>query len=194
MVGPVPVGTNKFLLQAPAPNFSALEQDDILGVTVVLVTCSYLEHEFVRVGYFVNNEYSEPYDPENPPRPLEPSKVFRNILADEPRVTRFPIDWTGSNAQASYEMSEADMQLGEMQAASTAEDDENLDEEDDEDDDDEDDEEEEGNVEIDVEDEDADVEYEDEGEESSEMEMQIEDEDSMDVTKMQSTSSAFSFQ
>ena len=94
LVGPIPVGINKFVLQADAPDISQIPQDDILGVTVVLVTCSYREKEFVRVGYYVNNEYTEPYDEEvGPPKPLDMSKVRRVVLADKPRVTRFPVQW-----------------------------------------------------------------------------------------------------
>jgi histone chaperone ASF1 len=56
LVGPVPVGVSKFVLQADAPDISQIPEGDILGVTVVLVTCSYREKEFVRVGFYVNNE------------------------------------------------------------------------------------------------------------------------------------------
>jgi histone chaperone ASF1 len=92
LVGPVPVGTNKFVLEADAPDASKLE--DVLGVTVVLVTCSYREREFIRVGYYVNNEYTEEYDEAaGPPMPLDITKVHRQILADKPRVTKFPIPW-----------------------------------------------------------------------------------------------------
>ena len=95
LVGPVPVGVNKFVLQADAPNPTALPPDDILGVTVVLVTCSYREREFVRVGYYVNNELLG-HDPEQPapsyPQ-LDMALVQRQILADKPRVTKFPIQW-----------------------------------------------------------------------------------------------------
>mmetsp|Transcript_19495 Transcript_19495/g.24551 ORF Transcript_19495/g.24551 Transcript_19495/m.24551 type:complete len:218 (-) Transcript_19495:217-870(-) len=94
LVGPVPVGVNKFILQADAPDPKSIPQNDILGVTVILVTCSYREREFVRVGYYVNNEYKEEYDEEKgPPMPLDLSKVERTILADKPRVTRFQINW-----------------------------------------------------------------------------------------------------
>jgi histone chaperone ASF1 len=94
LVGPIPVGINKFVLQADAPDISAIPEGDVLGVTVVLVTCSYREKEFVRVGYYVNNEYSEPFDEEvGPPKPLDMSKVRRHVLAEKPRVTRFPISW-----------------------------------------------------------------------------------------------------
>jgi len=59
LLGPIPVGINKFILQADAPDISQIPNEDILGVTVVLVTCSYREKEFVRVGYYVNNEYDD---------------------------------------------------------------------------------------------------------------------------------------
>jgi len=94
LVGPVPVGINKFVLQADAPDRSCIPDSDLLGVTVLLVTCSYREQEFARVGYYVSNEYTVPYDAEvGPPKPLDVEKVQRTILADKPRVTRFPINW-----------------------------------------------------------------------------------------------------
>jgi histone chaperone ASF1 len=115
LVGPVPVGVNKFVLQADAPDPSQLAQEDLLGVTVVLVTCSYKEREFVRVGYYVNNEYHNPDAPPPPPPPTDGSEpppppplpnpvplehIQRQILADKPRVTKFPISW-GDEADSS---------------------------------------------------------------------------------------------
>lgn len=63
------------------------------GVTVVLITCSYNEAEFVRVGYYVNNEYETEEMRAEPPIIAQPEKILRTILADKPRVTRFPIKW-----------------------------------------------------------------------------------------------------
>jgi histone chaperone ASF1 len=133
LVGPVPVGVNKFVLQADAPDPSQMAQEDLLGVTVVLVTCSYKEREFVRVGYYVNNEYHDPNAPAIPvqvtpveqkpqlnadgtpvmnvdgtpamepvipptqpsiPNPVPLEHIQRQILADKPRVTKFPISWS----------------------------------------------------------------------------------------------------
>lgn len=118
LVGPVPVGVNKFVLQADAPDPSKLSPEDLVGVTVVLVTCSFKEREFVRVGYYVNNEYHDPNAPppavtpllvndtnettttpaatEEPPalpNPVPLQHIQRQILADKPRVTKFPISW-----------------------------------------------------------------------------------------------------
>ena len=58
MVGPVPQGLNKFVFQADAPDPAKIPEGSILGVTVVMLTCSYKEAEFIRVGYYVNNEYA----------------------------------------------------------------------------------------------------------------------------------------
>ena len=46
---------------------SRIPKEDPLGVTVVLLTCSYKRNESVRVGYYVNNEYSDPEVNEKPP-------------------------------------------------------------------------------------------------------------------------------
>ncbi|CAG8459289.1 4327_t:CDS:2 [Dentiscutata heterogama] len=93
MVGPVPSGINQFIFQAPAPNPDRIPQSEILDVTVIIITCSYNDQEFVRVGYYVNNEYIEEELRENPPERVVLDKLYRNILADKPRVTRRPIKW-----------------------------------------------------------------------------------------------------
>lgn len=76
--------------------------------------CLYRGQEFVRVGYYVNNtiglpNLSEPIaypttemiEEENSQlnaknleeQEINIEEVWRNILADKPRVTRFPIKW-----------------------------------------------------------------------------------------------------
>ncbi|KAI6373254.1 Histone chaperone asf1 [Pyricularia grisea] len=93
LVGPIPVGVNKFIFEAAAPDTSKIPDTDVLGVTVILLTCSYDEREFVRVGYYVNNEYdSEELNADPPAKPII-DRIRRNILADKPRVTRFAIKW-----------------------------------------------------------------------------------------------------
>lgn len=64
-------------------------------MTVVLITCSYRSQEFIRVGYYVNNEWAEEL-PEGaqPPEVVDPKRVVRTLLHDKPRVTRFPIQWS----------------------------------------------------------------------------------------------------
>ncbi|XP_058809355.1 histone chaperone asf1 [Phymastichus coffea] len=97
-VGPIPEGRHMFVFQAEPPDTSRIPVNDALGVTVVLLTCSYRNQEFVRVGYFINNEYADPELRENPPPQPQFDKVQRNVLADKPRVTRFKINWDDSSS------------------------------------------------------------------------------------------------
>ncbi|RAL59999.1 hypothetical protein DID88_000625 [Monilinia fructigena] len=112
LVGPIPVGVNKFLFQADAPDTKRIPDAEILGVTVILLTCAYDGREFVRVGYYVNNEYdSEELNADPPAKPLL-DRVKRNVLAEKPRVTRFAIKWdSDASAPAEFppEQPEADL-------------------------------------------------------------------------------------
>ncbi|KAM3418025.1 Histone chaperone [Cercospora zeina] len=101
LVGPIPVGVNKFVFEADAPRTEHIPNTDILGVTVILLSCSYDEREFVRVGYYVNNEYVDASMNEDPPAKPEIEKIRRNILADKPRVTRFQIKWDSEESAPS---------------------------------------------------------------------------------------------
>lgn len=101
MVGPIPVGVNKFVFQvlpalssqADPPSWSKIPVHDIVGVTVVLLICAYDGQEFVRVGYYVNNEYDDEELRANQPEAVLVDRIVRNILSDKPRVTRVPIKW-----------------------------------------------------------------------------------------------------
>ncbi|CAB4265127.1 unnamed protein product [Prunus armeniaca] len=97
LVGPVNVGNYRFVFQADPPDPSKIREEDIIGVTVLLLTCSYLGQEFVRVGYYVNNDYDDEQLREEPPSKVLVDRVQRNILADKPRVTKFPINFHPEN-------------------------------------------------------------------------------------------------
>ncbi|XP_019734855.1 histone chaperone asf1b-A [Hippocampus comes] len=95
LVGPVPAGRHMFVFQADAPNTGLIPESDAVGVTVVLITCTYRGQEFIRIGYYVNNEYTDQELRENPPIKPDYAQLQRNILASNPRVTRFHINWEG---------------------------------------------------------------------------------------------------
>lgn len=80
-------------IQANPPDPSKIGDEDIIGVTVLLLTCSYLGQEFIRVGYYVNNDYNDEQLKEEPPARVIIDRVQRNILTDKPRVTKFPINF-----------------------------------------------------------------------------------------------------
>ncbi|KAH7288070.1 hypothetical protein KP509_31G010700 [Ceratopteris richardii] len=97
LVGPVTVGNYRFVFQADPPEAAKIPEEDILGVTVLLLTCSYKGEELVRVGYYVNNDYEDEKLREEPLAQVHVDKVQRNILADKPRVTKFPIVFDGES-------------------------------------------------------------------------------------------------
>ena len=92
-VGPVKAGINQFALRCKGPDASKIPTEDILGSTAILLTCSYKDQEFVRIGYFVNNEYVDEELRNNPPATPIVDKIDRNIAADQPRITTYAIDW-----------------------------------------------------------------------------------------------------
>lgn len=96
LVGPVPAGVNKFVLHANPPDPSQIPEDDLIGMTVLLIVCSYRRIEFVRIGYYVRNEYAA--DEETVDRPFDYGSIFRTILAEKPRVTRYSGNWCVEDA------------------------------------------------------------------------------------------------
>ncbi|KAG6707103.1 hypothetical protein I3842_06G015000 [Carya illinoinensis] len=69
LVGPVNIGNYRFVLQADPPDPSKIREEDIIGVTLR----------------------------EEPPPKVLIDRVQRNILADKPRVTKFPINFHPEN-------------------------------------------------------------------------------------------------
>ena len=93
LVGPIPVGISKFVMECPPPNHEIIPQQEVVSVTVMLLSGLYNDKEFVRVGYYVNNEYEKDEYKEEPPKKVIIEEVSRNILVNKPRVTKFNIPW-----------------------------------------------------------------------------------------------------
>ncbi|KAJ2741141.1 Histone chaperone asf1, partial [Coemansia sp. BCRC 34301] len=150
LVGPVPVGVNKFVFEAAAPHVNKIPKDDLVGVAVILLTCSYKDKEFVRIGYFVENAYLDEELLLSPPDVPVLEKIYRRISSEKPRVTRFPINWDDPSKEehppaqpADGEMVDDDAMDADNQLSEDALAGDNDDEEDEGEDEDEEDEEEE---------------------------------------------------
>lgn len=132
LVGPVPVGINKFILTADAPSPDLIPAKELVSVTVILLSCSYKEREFIRVGYYVNNEYETEELRENPPSKVQVDHITRNILAEKPRVTKFNIVWDNEENVDEYPPEQADEELDDddlvidLAAAADEEEDEEM--------------------------------------------------------------------
>lgn len=92
LVGPVPAGVNAFEFEGSAPNPSKIPPEDVLGVAALILTGSYKDQEFVRVGYYQNTEYDNEEMKEALPEPIRFDRLVRDINT-KPRVTRFQIKW-----------------------------------------------------------------------------------------------------
>ncbi|ODQ79242.1 hypothetical protein BABINDRAFT_14212 [Babjeviella inositovora NRRL Y-12698] len=129
LVGPVPVGVNKFLFTAEPPSPELIPASELVSVTVILLSCSYAGREFVRVGYYVNNEYDSEELRENPPSKVQVEHVVRNILAEKPRVTRFNIVWDNDGAEEEFPPEQPDIDLMDDEEQYGAEEEEEEEEE-----------------------------------------------------------------
>ncbi|KAJ1724324.1 Histone chaperone asf1 [Coemansia erecta] len=192
LVGPVPVGVNKFVFEADAPKIDKIPKEDVIGVTVILLSCSYKDKEFVRIGYYVDNMYNTEELQANPPEVPILDKIFRRILTDKPRVTRFPINWEDPHKVEEPPVQKADGDMDEEMEDDTADKDEIANgSEDDEEDSDSDDEgeDEDANAEIDL----AMMEEQDEGVDESDEENGIDEDGDEDMATddMPSSSSGF---
>ena len=92
LVGPVPSGVNSFEFEGSAPDPSKIPEEDVLGVAALILTGSYRDQEFVRVGYYQNTEYDNEEMKETPPPKIMFQRLVRDI-STKPRVTRFHIKW-----------------------------------------------------------------------------------------------------
>ncbi|KAJ7730662.1 anti-silence-domain-containing protein [Mycena maculata] len=92
LVGPVPSGVNSFEFEGSPPDPSKIPAEDVLGVAALILTGSYKDQEFVRVGYYQNTEYDNEEMKETPPANIMFHRLLRDI-STKPRVTRFQIKW-----------------------------------------------------------------------------------------------------
>ncbi|KAH7882690.1 anti-silence-domain-containing protein [Phlebopus sp. FC_14] len=100
LVGPVPVGINSFDFEGTAPDPSKIPPEDVLGVAALILTGSYKDQEFVRVGYYQNTEYDNEEMKEAKPTPIVFERLVRDI-STKLRVTRFQIKWDVAPPQPS---------------------------------------------------------------------------------------------
>ncbi|KAH9958160.1 anti-silence-domain-containing protein [Russula dissimulans] len=92
LVGPVPIGVNAFDFEGSAPSPQSIPPEDVLGVAALILTGSYCDQEFVRVGYYQNTEYDNEEMNAEPPEKIKFDRLMRDIN-EKPRVTRFQIKW-----------------------------------------------------------------------------------------------------
>ena len=80
-------------MQTLGLDLTKIPREDLVGVSAVLVTCSYREKQFFRVGFYTNIFYDDDALNEALPNPPVIERLVRRVMGSEPRVTHFPIEW-----------------------------------------------------------------------------------------------------
>ncbi len=58
-MGPLLAGTMQFDLEVPPPQAALIPQDDLTGITAIMISVSFRKSEFFRAGYYICNQYEE---------------------------------------------------------------------------------------------------------------------------------------
>jgi len=90
----------KFEFTGEPPDIKQIPESEVLGVTAVILCCSYNNQEFFRCGYYLNNVYDNEEMNMNPPEKVDQNRIIRSLLADKPRITRFDIEWDNANGES----------------------------------------------------------------------------------------------
>lgn len=95
-VGPFPVGSNEFYLDCSPPNPHQVPPEDLLGVTVLLITFAYKGEQFLKVGYYVQVAYfDDELNANATPQNVHYDALGRNLLMTRPAITPSAIEWDG---------------------------------------------------------------------------------------------------
>ena len=93
LIGPLQIGQMKFDFEADKPDHTKIPSDELLGITAIILTCSYNNQEFFRVGYYVQNVNETEQEEVVLEEKVDIEKVQRLIFQEKPRITKFNINW-----------------------------------------------------------------------------------------------------
>jgi histone chaperone ASF1 len=81
------------ILKIKPPKYLEIPLEEIIGLTIILLKFWYKKKEFIRLGYFINNELNEEGAMEltKNKKTLSLNHIIRKILIDQPRITYYPI-------------------------------------------------------------------------------------------------------
>jgi histone chaperone ASF1 len=99
-VGPFTVGPAEFQLECDPPQLELIPPEDVVGLTVLLVSFQYRGCEFLRVGYYTQVAYFDDQLNSSPPAVPDISQLGRLLAMAQPAVTAVPIAWDGQYEQA----------------------------------------------------------------------------------------------
>lgn len=92
-VGPFVTGITEFHLECDPPEVARIPPQDVLGVTVLLISFQYRGQEFLRVGYYTQVAYFDDALNAAPPEVADATQLGRFLAMAQPAVTIIPITW-----------------------------------------------------------------------------------------------------
>nr|CCC89259.1 putative anti-silencing protein ASF 1 like protein [Trypanosoma congolense IL3000] len=92
-VGPLAKGATEFTIECDPPQVELVPPQEVLGVTILVISFQYREQEFLRVGYYTQVAYFDAYLNSNPPLQPQVNLIGRFIAMPRPTVTVTPIAW-----------------------------------------------------------------------------------------------------
>jgi histone chaperone ASF1 len=85
------LGKFKMVIKVQPPNYLDFLPENIIGITIILLNFRYKNIEFIRIGYYVNNELNsdEKFLLDHSIK-LNLKLIIRKILINQPRITHYP--------------------------------------------------------------------------------------------------------
>ena len=93
------------------PNIEKIPKKDIIGLSAVLLCCSYNEEEFFRCGFYINTSFDNDEMNLKIPEIIDVNYLIRNIV-NKPRIVIYQIKWDDENDKTdNTNISEKEFQL-----------------------------------------------------------------------------------
>uniref|UniRef100_A0A0G4GHI7 Anti-silencing function protein 1 n=1 Tax=Chromera velia CCMP2878 TaxID=1169474 RepID=A0A0G4GHI7_9ALVE len=102
------VGQLKFIFECDPPDYEKIDEDNIVGLSAVMITASYKGHQFIRISYYLRNYYEKTELADCPPDKPDLPNLKRQIFSEQARVTKFSIPWDEAQADADGTAGEGD--------------------------------------------------------------------------------------
>ncbi|CAJ15961.1 anti-silencing protein ASF 1 like protein, putative [Trypanosoma equiperdum] len=98
-VGPLAQGVTEFTMECDPPQVELVPTQEVLGVTILVISFQYREQEFLRVGYYTQVAYFDGRMNNCPPPVPQVELMGRFIAMPRPTVTVTPIAWNGGPSE-----------------------------------------------------------------------------------------------
>ena len=108
---PIQISQIKLEFIGDPPNIEKIPKKDIIGLSAILLCCSYNEEEFFRCGFYINTSFDNDEMNLKIPEIIDVNYLIRNIV-NKPRIVIYQIKWDDENDKTdNTNISEKEFQL-----------------------------------------------------------------------------------